>query len=331
MPDTLGLMTDKKISIIIPVKPGGTIKALAQLSEIDYPAELFEILIAQGRRPSRQRNRAAAEAGGDILYFLDDDSMTSPQFLKRVVTYYEDSAVAAVGGPSLTPADDIPQQKAVGLAFASFFGGGGVRNRYRQIGTARATGDNELILCNLSFRKESYLAFGGLDERLYPNEENELMDRLKKEGFRLIHDPDLAVYRSQRPSFSAFLRQMFSYGRGRAEQTLITGEIQFINLIPSLFLLYLLILPVFISSVYVIPFLCYALAVCSCALLEALKAGRGSLLPRLLLIFPALHLAYGAGVLMGAISPRFKKTGPEMETVTITRVKEFGPALAKTE
>ena len=50
----------------------------------------------------------------------------------------------------------------------------------------------------------------------------------------------------------------------------------------------------------------------------------------MLLIFPALHLAYGAGVLLGAVSPRFRKTGPEMEPVTITRVKAFGQDLVKT-
>lgn len=322
-------MADRKISIIIPVKPGGSVKALAALSSVDYPAELLEILIASGRQPSSQRNQAALKVGGDIIYFLDDDSLVSPQFLKRLLPHYADPVVAAVGGPSLTPADDTALQKAIGLALASVFGGGGVRNRYRKSGKARASADNELILCNLSFRKDIFLEFGGLDERLYPNEENELMERLRKAGLLLIHDPDLAIYRSQRPTFTAFLKQMFGYGRGRAEQTYISGEIKYITLIPSLFLIYLCLLPLFITSVYVIPILCYAIIIICCSLYEALNAGAANLIPRLLCVFPALHLAYGAGMIRGLVSPRFMKSRQVVDGVTVKCVKEFGQPLSK--
>lgn len=229
----------------------------------------------------------------------------------------------------MTPVDDTALQKAIGLALASVLGGGGVRNRYRKSGKARATADNELILCNLSFRKDIFHQFGGLDERLYPNEENELMERLRKAGLLLIHDPDLAIYRSQRPTFSAFLKQMFGYGRGRAEQTYISGEIKYVTLIPSLFLLYLCLLPLFITSVYVIPILCYAITILFCSFLEALNAGAVTLIPRLLCVFPALHLAYGAGMIRGLVSPRFKKFGQVADGVAVKRVKEFGQPLGK--
>lgn len=322
-------MAARKISIIIPVKPGGLVKALEALSVVDYPSDLLEILVAYGRQPSCQRNRAALQAGGEILYFLDDDSIVSPQFLKRLLLHYADPVVAAVGGPSLTPANDTALQKAIGLALASVFGGGGVRNRYRKSGNTRATADNELILCNLSFRKDIFHEFGGLDERLYPNEENELMERLRKAGFLLIHDPDLAIYRSQRPTFTAFLKQMSGYGRGRAEQTYISGEIKYMTLIPSLFLIYLCLLPFFITSVYVIPILCYAITILCCALFEALNAGAANLIPRLLCVFPALHLAYGAGMIRGLVSPRFRKSSPVVDGVTVKSVKEFGQPLSQ--
>ncbi|ABQ27985.1 glycosyltransferase family 2 protein [Geotalea uraniireducens] len=322
-------MAARKISIIIPVKPGGPVKALEALSAVDYPSDLIEFLIAYGRQPSCQRNQAALQAGGDILYFLDDDSRVSPQFLKRLLPHYADPVVAAVGGPSLTPVEDAALQKAIGLALASVFGGGGVRNRYRKSGKARATADNELILCNLSFRKDIFHEFGGLDERLYPNEENELMERIRKAGLLLIHDPDLAIHRSQRPTFMAFLKQMFGYGRGRAEQTYISGEIKYITLIPSLFLIYLCLLPLFITSVYVIPILCYAITILCCSIFEALNAGAVNLVPRLLCVFPALHLAYGAGMIRGLISPRFRKSRPVADGVTVMRVKEFGQPLSK--
>ncbi|HKZ16745.1 MAG TPA: glycosyltransferase, partial [Geobacteraceae bacterium] len=216
-------MEAKTVSIIIPVKPGGKVKALDALRNVDYPAAAVEIIVAEGKCPSRQRNMAAAAAGGDILYFLDDDSIVIPEFLLKAVNHFGNTSVAAVGGPSLTPESDTPLQQAFGLALSSRFGSGGVCNRYRKKGGVRETGDNELILCNLSMRSDVFRAFGGFDERLYPNEENELMDRIRNKGLALVHDPDLAVYRSQRKTFPAFVRQIFGYGKGRGRQTLIGG------------------------------------------------------------------------------------------------------------
>jgi succinoglycan biosynthesis protein ExoA len=318
-----------KISIIIPVKPGGAVSALAGLCAADYPADAWEVIVTEGRCPSRQRNRAAAEAGGEILYFLDDDSRVTAGFLGRVARHYADPAVAAAGGPSLTPDTDTPLQQAFGMAFASVIGGGGMRNRYRRAGSVRSTSDRELILCNLSFRRELFLQHGGFDERLYPNEENELMERVRRGGCVLIHDPDLAVLRSQRPTLKAFCRQLFGYGRGRGEQTMVSGIIKPITFVPSLFILYLLLLPLFRKPVYYLPFLCYLLMICSAAVLNTLKSGRPRSALLLPVVFPLFHICYGAGLLCGVAAPRFRKRGVSDCDVTIRRVKEFGGEVEK--
>ena len=66
------------ISIIIPVKPGGTVRALNYLQRLAYPPEKIEVIVAEGTQPSRQRNEAARRSSGEILYFLDDDSTVAP-------------------------------------------------------------------------------------------------------------------------------------------------------------------------------------------------------------------------------------------------------------
>lgn len=314
-----------RVSIIVPVKPGGAVPALQGLSRIDYPADLLEIIITEGEQPSAQRNRAAREAHGDILYFLDDDSRTSPDFLNRAVCHYADPAVAAVGGPSLTPDSDSTLQRSIGMALASPMGGGGMRNRYRRTGRARVTGDHELILCNLSFRRELFLALGGLDERLYPNEENELMDRLRRRKSLLVHDPDLAVYRSQRPRYRAFVRQFFNYGRGRAEQTVISRSFHLVAFLPALMLLYLASVPFVPNPVYYLPLLWYAGAVVVAACHGALRSREVLALPLLAVIFPTIHLAYGAGLWRGFIGWPFRKPRPGEPVVTLRWVKEFPP------
>ncbi|QWV92774.1 glycosyltransferase [Geomonas oryzisoli] len=316
-----------KFSIIIPVKPGGEVRALAGLAKATYPDDLFEVLVAYGCQPSVQRNTAAREARGEILYFLDDDSGVAPEFLDRAAGHYQEENVAAVGGPSLTPATDSPLQRAIGIAFASAVGGGGVRNRYRKVGSARYSSDNELILCNLSFRREIFLAHEGLDERLYPNEENELMDRLQREGHQLVHDPELAVQRSQRRTYRAYLRQMYGYGRGRGEQTLIAGTLKPITLAPSLFLLYALVVPLLGVPLLNLPLLAYALIVLLASLQGSLTGKDAALFPRLLLVYPTLHLVYGAGVIRGLLRPRYRGGKQTHWDVEVSRVKPFGEAV----
>lgn len=317
-------MSQPRVSIVIPAKPGAEVRALAGIARASYPAELFEVLVAYGRQPSAQRNRAAREASGEILFFLDDDSQVAPGFIEAAVRHYRDPKVAAVGGPSLTPRTDFPLQRAIGAAFASAIGGGGVRNRYRKQGTARRSCDSELILCNLSFRREVYLSHGGLDERLYPNEENELMDRLQRDGLHLVHDPELAVLRSQRPSYRAYLRQMFGYGRGRGEQTVLSGRVKPLSLAPSAFLIYLLLLPFCPGWLFALPLLCYLALVVGAALLESSCARDWSLAPWLLLVFPTLHLAYGAGTISGLVRPRFRRGTRAGGEIEVKRVKGFG-------
>ena len=316
------------VSIIIPVKPGGAVRALDGLRNVEYPENFFEVLVAEGTCPSRQRNLAAHEAQGALLYFLDDDSLVSPDFLKRAVRHYRQDKVAVVGGPSLTPEEDSPLRQAFGLALASPFGAGSVCNRYRRHGVCRETGDHELILCNLSISASVFNEAGGFDERLYPNEENELMVRLRRSGWKLIHDPELAVYRSQRPTFPAFVRQLFGYGRGRAQQILLGGGINIASFVPVFFLLYLLGLPFLQRPVYYLPLLCYLVMVLAVAFRAAVtseKTGPAFLLP---LLFPVLHLSYGAGLLSGLAVYGAGKRGRPAASVTVKRIKPFGSGRA---
>lgn len=312
-------------TIIIPVKPGGAVRALQRLrSTVEYPAERFEVLVAEGCQPSRQRNLAAAEARGEILYFLDDDSLTAPGFLRCAARHFADPTVAVVGGPSLTPETDSLFQRAAGIALASPLGGGGARNRYRRTGSARATSERELILCNLAFRKEIFIAMGGLDERLYPNEENELLDRIAKSGLNLCHDPELAVQRSQRPTLRAFCRQFFGYGRGRGEQTRIAGVRSVVDFLPSLLLAYLLALPLFPSRLVLLPLGVYGLAVLVSSLAGGAEKRLLPAVPWLMILYPALHLCYGFGFLRGLLAPRFVRRGDSVATVMLRREKTLG-------
>jgi GT2 family glycosyltransferase len=311
-------------SIIIPVKPGGFVAALSPLHQLDPGPHAFEVLIAEGSSPSRQRNAAAREARGDLIYFLDDDSRVAADCLTTCARIMEDETVAVVGGPSLTPPDDTLLQQLFGCALASLLGAGAVRNRYRATGTARTTTEKELILCNLFMRRGVYLEAGGLDERLYPNEENELLDRIIAGGMRLVHSPALAIQRSQRRSLRLFMRQMFSYGRGRAQQTLISGSFSPVSFAPLFFLLYLTLLP-FVKGLplTLVPLTCYAGLVVLFSLFEAVRCGAFSRM-FLILLYPVMHLSNGWGLLCGLLGGKHGRSRRNQDApVTVRRVKAF--------
>lgn len=312
------------VSIIIPTKPGKRVSALECVKWLDYPLDRLEVFISEGMQPSRQRNEAVKAAKGDILYFLDDDSCAIPDVLKKIVRHFEDEKVAVVGGPSITPEGDTLIQKSFGAALGSLFGGFSIRNRYRRAGKARVSSENELILCNLAFRKSYFVEEGGLNEKLYPNEENELMNKLNKKGYRLIHDPDAYVLRSQRRTWKAFMKQMLNYGRGRAEQT-IAGPYSFnpSHLVPTLFLLYLLSLLFFQNIFYLLPLACYLLANLSYSAYSASEQKEWRFLYALPPVYLFMHICYGTGMIWGFLrSITWPKSRP-MEKIVIRQVKQL--------
>lgn len=309
-------------SIIIPVKPGGHVAACEHLRKIMPDDPRYEILLAEGCAPSQQRNSAAREASGDILYFLDDDSLLRPENLALCAAGMDDPEVAVVGGPSLTPAEDCPLQQLIGFALASPFGSGAVHNRYRTNGETRKTTDKELILCNLAVRRSVFADLGGFNECLYPNEENEFLERVTSAGYSLLHIPSMPVYRSQRRTLKAFIRQMFAYGRGRGQQTLITSSYSISSFIPLLFVLYLVMALLGIKYVFLlVPLVIYLIAALLSSLVVLRRTGR---LFSLFLVglFPLMHVVNGVGLLWGLING---KPGPVHDSsLRIRTIKRLG-------
>lgn len=300
------------ISIIIPVKPGGYIKALEAVRELNYPVEKLEVFVAEGRQPSRQRNEAVNQAKGEILYFLDDDSCPDPDNLQRIAAHYLNSDVEVVGGPSIVPENDSFMQQCFAQLFMSPLGGAGIRNRYQRRGKVRETSEKELILCNLSFRAEIYKKMDGLNESLYPNEENELMARIKEGGGKLLYDPDLFVYRSHRKNLKAFIKQILSYGRGRMEQTMLyPASFDLNHFIPLFFLFYCISLIFIYNPLYRFPLIAYVgldmfFSLCPLKIGKMSLSKKAKMFSLLSILFPVMHLSYGVGMVQGVFNSFFK-------------------------
>jgi succinoglycan biosynthesis protein ExoA len=314
-----------KVTIIIPARPGeAEVAALTAARVVDYPAAKLEIILARGQQPSVQRNTALRAAQGEIIYFLDDDSLTSPGNLRRALEHFRDPQVQMVGGPNLCPPEAPLLEQVFALVLSSWIAFGPSRARYAKVGSVRATSEKELILCNLLGRRESLLRHGGFNEALYPNEENALMDNLQNAGGKLLYDPELFVWRRPRRTLQAFAKMLLNYGRGRAEQFRTTPTLgSLLNFVPPLFVLYLLVaLPLsFCWPLVLGPLLLYALVIFGQTLTLIPKGG----LARSFCALPFLvetHILYGLGFWRGLftkLKPSGVKSNVPVKLETISR------------
>ena len=290
------------VSVIIAARPDmAEVRAASPALQLDYPADKLEIILARGKQPSVQRNAALRAARGQIIYFLDDDSKAFPENLRRGTAQFTSNDVIMVGGPNICPPDAPKLEQAFALTMGAWLAFGPSCARYRKVGRPRPTSEKELILCNLLARRAALLALGGFNEKLYPNEENALMDELQRRGGTLLYDPDLIVFRRPRRTFKAFGRMLLNYGRGRAEQFRLHPTLRSApNFIPPLFCLYLALWP-FLPSPWAWGLALYGAAV----LIQSLAAAPWKKLHW----FPAIggliflsHLLYGLGFWRGCVT-----------------------------
>lgn len=308
------------VTVLIAARPEqAAIQAVTAGRRLDYPPDRLEILVARGKQPSAQRNEGLRAAQGDLIYFLDDDSVPEPGSLRRAVRHFIDPKVQMVGGPNVCPADAPWIERVFALVLGSWLAFGPSRARYVPVGRLRQSSEKELILCNLLARRAALLELGGFNEALYPNEENALMDELQKRGGILLYDPELAVHRRPRSSVRAFARMLLTYGRGRAEQFRLHPTAgSALNFVPPLFVVYVLalsftpMLPAVLRLWLLLPLGGYLLAVAVQVLRLAVQANPIKAFAAAPFI-TLTHLLYGIGFWRGlftSLTPSGTKPRP---------------------
>ncbi|MFH2144435.1 MAG: glycosyltransferase, partial [Candidatus Omnitrophota bacterium] len=251
------------------------------------------------------RNTLIKYACGEVVYFLDDDVLVAKDsfsVLRRNMEKHKD--VDIMGGPNLTPPGSGCFQIAQGAVLGSFFGTLWMSKRYNSFGKSIFADERALILCNLAFRRRVFeknkLFFNG---SIVCAEENLLLQQLMDAGCKAMHIPELIVYHERRNTYDAFCRQIFIYGKGRAQAIFCRPQVtNMIYVIPSLFVVYLLLLcwPPF--AITKMPLYGYGIFTVFAAITLIFKAGFNVFLFGLIL-FPTIHIAYG----MGFINEIFKK------------------------
>jgi len=242
------LETEPFVSIVIPTT--GEVKFIKGLVEsvtgLDYPKEKFELILI-GDKPTslleknskrakdegidvnveykpvpagQKRNMGTRIAKGSIIAFTDDDTILREDWIRNGLKHLsENENYVGVGGPNYTPKEELPFAKAVGRIFGSKF----LFSFRYTVGHSKAREIAHNPTCNYLIKKSAVQEIK-FHENLWPGEDVEFDIRLKKAGYRILYSPDVVVWHHRRARPTAFLKQMFNYGKTRAQVTRMHPE-----------------------------------------------------------------------------------------------------------
>lgn len=320
------------VTVIMPVRNEADYIAnsLGAVLDQDYPAELMEIIVADGMSTDATReiirllqerfpivrlidnpgkiaptglNRAMTTARGEIIVRVDGHCEVAPDYVRRSVEHLQNDGVDGVGGPIETIGETATAQ-VIATAMSSSFGVGG--SAFRTIKGKTMLADTVAFP---AYTRAIIERGGGYDEELVRNQDDEYNYRLRKLGAKLLLAADVRSRYYSRGTLKKLLKQYFQYGfwKVRVLQK-HPRQMSLRQFIPPLFvaclLASLLLTLIFPTGWWLLA------AITGCYLTVNLVAsGRTAsksdsfwlhliLLP---IVYSSLHLSYGLGFLFGLI------------------------------
>jgi glycosyltransferase involved in cell wall biosynthesis len=159
-------------------------------------------------------DRAAAQARGRVLAFLDDRVRLPEGWAERVIAYFEDLAVSVAGGPVL-PRSRWRAERVSALILNSHLGttpSGHVSRAERPRKVSELTGSNLLI------RDDVFRDVGGFQSPSIGGEAVRLCYKVRSIlGCDINYEPKLAVVATTRRFPGPFLADTAAYGRARGD------------------------------------------------------------------------------------------------------------------
>lgn len=227
------------VSVVMPVlnEERHLATAVRRVLDQDYPGEL-ELVIAVG--PSRDRtaaiaadlasadrrievvdnpagktphalNVAIAASRHDIIVRVDGHGELTDGYIARAVELLERTGAANVGGV-MDARGRTPFEEAVACAYTTRLGLGGAAFHHAD----SPEGPADTVYLGV-FRKDVLERLGGFDETMHRAQDWELNYRIRRSGELIWFSPDLRVTYRPRSSFRALLAQYFETGRWRRE------------------------------------------------------------------------------------------------------------------
>ena len=187
--------------IIVDAGSGDNTQKIVRSYEQRY--DFVKLEIFPGTR-GESRNRGIEIAKGDVVAFIDGDTMAHPFWLKELRKSFEKFDV--VGG------------KIVNFGYQPFVELGRVEIIYESY-------DLSLPSCNLAFKKEVLADIGGFDPVFITAEDMDLNLRAVKAGYSIEYNENAIVYHHARSTVMAFIKQAFWNGVGRKQLEIKHGNL----------------------------------------------------------------------------------------------------------
>jgi succinoglycan biosynthesis protein ExoA len=328
--DRPSIQTVPFISVIVPVRNEAAFigKTLRQLLDQNYDSDRFEILVADGqstdgtreivrelqasyahlhlldnpkRWSSSGRNLAIRAAQGDIIVIVDGHcEFDDANYLANLANAFEQSGADCVGRPQpLDISKASTLQRAIALARSSRLGhhpDSFIYSDVEQIVPPQSVA--------VAYRRSVFAAVGLFDETFDACEDVEFNHRVARAGLRCLLSPRIRLHYVPRSGLGSLFRQMARYGRGRVRLLRKHPEtFSLAGFLPAAFLLGMVIGP---AISWLSPWLVFAYAGCLGAyvltvllfsLSLAIRGRDWRLLPVLPLVFAAVHMGAGTGIL----------------------------------
>jgi len=301
----------------------GTREILAEMARsepriivIDNPARLT----------SHGLNAAIRAASGQIVVRMDGHSVYAPDYLRQCVAVLLSNGADNVGGPWVAQANHYVGE-AVAAAFQCSFAVGGARSHRPQY---EGNVDTVYLGC---WRKQAFERYGGFDERLVRNQDDEHNLRIIRHGGRIWQSPKIRSWYRPRTSLRGLFRQYLQYGYWKVEIIRKHGKpASFRHLVPGMFVSSLLLCCLMgglgalsspwllANSMILLSCLLSAYAVgLAVASLQTARSTKWKFLPILPLVFCCYHFGYGIGFIQGVLDFLILRRGASVSMIGLTR------------
>ncbi len=165
----------------------------ARLVRERYPTVRYEVCPSGRGATATARNMSYAMTAGDVLAFVDDDAFAEPDWLARLLPFFEDPSVGGVGGRQIR---DQPGELEEGIDAIGRLEDDGTLTGNFAADPGRPMEVDHLLGANMSFRRAALDRIGGIRDGYGGTcirEETDLCLQVAHEGYRLIYTPDAVV------------------------------------------------------------------------------------------------------------------------------------------
>jgi glycosyltransferase involved in cell wall biosynthesis len=260
-----------------------------------YP-NLIKLLKNPNKTVPYAMNIGIGEAKGEYIIRLDAHADYAIDYISKCVYYLDTTDADNVGGIAETKSKGFVGNTIAAMLSSKF----GVGNS--QFRTNGKSGYVDTVPFG-AFRKEVFEKWGGYDERLTRNQDNEMNYRIRKNGGKIYLSSDIHLSYYCRDSIKGISNMAMKNGMWNIiTMKLCPGSMGVRHFIPLTFVLSIILLP--ILSIVFKPFLyLFKIEIILYFLLDiyfSLKLKKDwKSFGLLMILFPIFHVTYGIGSMKG--------------------------------